>query len=118
MNTINIEIEEGVDYTLSLTYRDDTTNLPIDLTGYSAALQIKYPVGDLVTLLSLDSDNGISLGGINGTVDINITADQTLNRVYDWAFGFYDLILTEPAPSNKLIKLVKGMVTIIPGITQ
>lgn len=114
MQVINIEIEEKIPYVLSLTYRDETTNLPIDITGYSAILQIRSAFGSPYVLLELTSavDGGIVLGGSSGFIDVTIpdTATDLSIQPTGWVKGVYDLVIIEP--SGKRIKLAKGFVTI------
>lgn len=114
MQLINIEIEEKIPYTLSLTYRDETTNLPVDLTGYSAVIQVRSAFGSPYLLLELTNTSGdIILGGIYGTIDVTFTSSMTdlSNQPMGWDKGVYDLIIVNPF--GKRIKLTKGFVTIL-----
>lgn len=64
----------------------------VDLTGYTAALKARaYPDAN-TAVLELDEGDGITLGGVAGTIEIEISAARTL------AMGVgvfpYDLTLT------------------------
>ena len=117
MFTINMEIEEKTDYTLSVTYRDDTTNLPVNLSGYKANLQIRGMFGSPYVLIDLNETNGITLGGPSGNIDIKIKASDTDKSLDSnpWTRAAYDLILTNT--QNERIKLLKGFVTVIRSST-
>jgi len=117
MQVINIEIEEKTDYTLSITFRDDTTNLPVDLSGYTADLQVRGLFGSPYILLELTQASGIVLGGVTGNIDINFTPAMTdmSQQVAGWDRAAYDLVLTNLA--GKKIKILKGFVTILRSAT-
>lgn len=74
MKIVNLEIEEGLPYTLSLTYTDETTNLPVNLTGYTAELIASKAFGSKETYLHLTTESGdITLGGSTGRIDVTIS---------------------------------------------
>lgn len=113
MQIINIELEEAMDYTLSLTYRDETTNLPVDLTGYSAELEVRPAFGDPSILFTLTNGNGrIIFGGVSGAIDINfLPADTDQSQLYTaWTRAAYDLVVTDTLGKKK--KILKGFITI------
>jgi hypothetical protein len=113
MEILNIELEEKVDYTLSITYRDDLTNLPIDITGWSALLEIRNTFGGDLLLETLSSGNGrIAMGGATGALDIIFVPSDTdaAAQTSAWTRGAYDLILTDTG--GKKVKILKGFVSI------
>ena len=103
---LNIVIEEGTGYVLSLTWTDKLTNLPKNLTGYTAKLQVRVDYNPTSTvLLEKSTTNGkIILGGTTGFVDVIFDATDTLGLT--WSKAIYDLLLV-PA-SGAPVKLVKG----------
>jgi len=70
--TYNVIAYQGATYTLNLTYSVDGT--PVNLTGYSAAMQVRETPSASTTVLSLVSGEQITLGGANGTVAIEVSA--------------------------------------------
>ncbi len=113
MEILNIELEEKTDFTLRIIFRDDTTNLPVDLTGYSALLQIRPTWGSPIVLDELTSTSGnIILGGQAGTIDMVFIPGDTylVDQTIGWARGTYDLIIIDPDGMRK--KLLKGFVTV------
>lgn len=118
MEIYNIELEEKTNSSVRFVYRDDTTNLPIDVTGYSAILEIRPQFGSHIVLDTLsDTDGTIVLGGIAGTVDLNFTPDDSdwENPWSGWTRAAYDLIVVDT--NGKRIKLAKGFVTIARSAT-
>jgi hypothetical protein len=71
----------------------DAAGQPVDLTGYSAAMDWATELGE--TVLSLRTGSGIVLGGAQGTISLTATAAQT-GAVPAGAYA-YDLFLTSPA---------------------
>lgn len=111
MEILNIDLEEATDSTVRITYTDDTTNLPVDVTGFKAILEIRPTFGSDVILDTFTDTSGITLGGQSGTVDILFTSSDTTYGygVYDWSRAAYDLVLVDTLGKKK--KLLKGFVT-------
>lgn len=113
---LNIELDEGTDNIVSFTYRDNTTNLPKDITGYHAKLTVRSAFGSPYKLLELvdtgGTNNRITLGGTSGNIDITfIPADTDLSlQSIGWDKGVWDLKLTDTA--TKKVKIAKGFITI------
>jgi hypothetical protein len=87
--------EQGTDAELRLTWRDQTTQQPIDLTGYTAVCRISTNPVLVVSPI---------LGGAAGTIVVPLTPAQTLS------FGKhrlrFEVDVTEPG--GKVVRLVKG----------
>jgi hypothetical protein len=115
---MDIEVEEGMDNVEIFTYIDETTNLPIDLTGFQANLQVRGAYGSPFILLELDETSGITLGGITGDITITFTPNMTWSSLtpVGWTTGVYDLILTDTFSRKK--KILKGFITINKTVTQ
>ena len=117
-NVFQFEVTEGTDYSQSFLYNDLTTCLPIDITGYSAAMSIKqngngtydgYASTVPVLELTSASGGGITLGGVAGTITVAFTAEQLTATL--WNRGVYTLILTDT--TGKKIPFMNGFVTIL-----
>lgn len=84
---------------------------PVDLTGWTAAMQIRaFP---LATAVLFDASSDITLGGVAGTIALVIPAATTAG--FTWFSGVYDLLLTDP--SGNVTRLLSGNVTVSPGVT-
>lgn len=84
---------------------------PVDLTGYSASMQIK-PYALSSTIL-YDAGSNIVLGGIYGTISLLIPAAAT--AAFTWWQGVYDMLLTDPY--GVVTRLLSGSVSVCPGVT-
>lgn len=88
-------------------YSDNEGTTPVDLTGFSAALRIMdKPNGTVIDTLT-ESD-GISLGGVDGSIVIERSSDD----VQAWKIdtGAYDLVIN--SGSQKLL-LLHGTVEVV-----
>ena len=112
--THDITIEQGATFTLSLVWKDPT-DVPYDLTGYTARMQVRKAFGTADPMLSLTSTDGdIVLGGVDGT--IVVTASATATAAMDGNQGVYDLELV--APGGAVTRLLQGVVEISLEVTR
>lgn len=111
--TYNIICDQGATLTRTLTYKDSTGAL-VNLTGFTARMQVRADVESTSTVLSLTTENGgITLGGVAGTVLITATATQTAALTAgDYA---YDLELVSGAT---VTRLVQGSFLVRPEVTR
>lgn len=85
--------------------------LPVDLTGYTATLEIiPYP---LATSVLYDASSNITLGGPTGIVTIDIPASIT--GTFTWWAGVYDLLLTDLA--GTAYRFAQGNANVSPGVS-
>lgn len=107
----NLVIEQKVTFRKRLTYRNKAKR-PINLTGWSARLQIRDASGNIIADLS--TTNGkIVLGGAAGTIDIVISEAETTAMSFTTAL--YDLKLIQPDGESK--RFLQGKVTLSLGQT-
>jgi hypothetical protein len=88
----------------------------VDLTGYTAKLQVRPFVDSTDVLLSLTSGAGITLGGVAGTIDLAVTAIQTAaigRGVYP-----YDLVLIPGGVAANQFVYASGFVRVEPLISR
>ena len=112
--THDITIEQGATFRLNLEWKD-SNNVAVDLTAYSARMQVRASYSDPQVQLNLTTQNGaIVLGGSLGT--INVTAAATLTDDIAIRAGVYDLELE--AADGTVTRLVQGKVTIKPEVTR
>jgi len=108
----NFIIDQGSTYTVSLVYNDPNGN-PIDLTGYTAKMQLRLKYGDPVAALTLTTGGGgIVITGPTGTIDITATDEQTLTL--DPTLYVYDLDLNI---GGVITRLIQGQVTVRAEVT-
>ena len=104
----NIVIDQGSTFQTSINVTDDN-ELPIDLTGYSAAAQMRkhYTSSNATSFTtSISAALGVVTLSMNAATTNTITAGRYL----------YDCELTDP--NGAVTRLVEGIVTVTPGITR
>jgi hypothetical protein len=109
----NTTIDQGADWYLTVTY-EDPNGTAINITNYTAALQIRSLPSDPTTVLSLSTGSGITITGATGTVEVHATAAQT--GAIDEGNYYYDLEIT--APTGVVTRLVQGQVVVSAEVTR
>lgn len=112
--THDILIEQGATFLLNLVWKD-SLGAPINLTGYTARMQVRHKITDASPLLTFTTENGgITLGGVAGT--IAVTGSATLTDALTVKSGVYDLELV--SGTGVVTRLIEGSVTITPQVTR
>ena len=118
----SLVIEQGTTVNIDLIYKDSTGSF-VDLTSYSAKMQIRPDYADNTTTKyitlssSLQPDGtGLTLGGTSGSIHIFISAPSSSALNFDTAL--YDLEITSPSPSNIVTRLIEGSVRISKEVTR
>jgi hypothetical protein len=105
----NLIIDQGTSFDTTINVSDDDNN-PIDLTGYTAAAQMRKHYSSLTAYaFTATVDNN------NGTVTLTMNAATTNSIPY--GRYVYDCELTK-ASTSTVIRLVEGIVTISPQVTR
>jgi len=114
VNTYNFKINKGATFQLQLVWRDADTN-PVNLTGYTARMQIRPTLASETILADLTTVNSkITLGGALGTIDLLLTATET--AALEGTTAVYDLELQDA--SGFVTRLVEGSVELRPEVTR
>jgi hypothetical protein len=109
----NTTIDQGSVWTVVLVYTD-SNDTPVNLTGYTAAMQLRQNYNSDVADLTLTTANGgITIVGATGTITINATAAQTGDL--DPGFYVYDLELTS---GSNISRLIQGQLTVAEQVTR
>ena len=120
----NLTIEQGA------TWRDTYTllqpapvgtpiadMLPIDLSGYSARMQVRPDYASTTVLIELSTDNTrITITPLTGTLALFISDADTTALAFTDASAVYDLELIQPG--GEVIRLLRGTVTLSPEVTK
>ena len=110
----DITIDQGASFALTLTYTD-ATGAAVNLTGYSARMQVRSDYASPDALIDASTTNGmIALGGSLGTVAVTIPYATT--AALSVSSGVYDLVLTSPSGTRD--RILSGRVTVSPGVTR
>lgn len=109
----NLTVEQGATLSEVFTWKDPTGAL-IDLTGYSAKMQVRRaPGADELYLEASTGAGTIVLGGAAGTVTITVLAATT--AALSFTTGSWDLVLT--AGDGTVTRLVEGTATLDRSVT-
>ncbi|WP_146082368.1 hypothetical protein [Rathayibacter sp. AY1C5] len=106
----NFTIEQGVAFTRVITWKDGS-GAPVNLTNKTARMQVRDADGTV--LLTLTDTDGLTLGGVAGTIAIELSSARTTALDFDTAN--YDLEITEGTSVVK--RLLKGVVTLDQEVT-
>jgi hypothetical protein len=71
----DISCPQGATFSKRLSFL--VSNVPLDLTGYSARLQVRESYSASSAVLSLTAGTGITLGGTAGTIDLLVASTAT-----------------------------------------
>jgi len=109
-------IEANADFDRVLTWLDVNLD-PVDVTGYSAKMQVRDIDGALITMLS--TGNGrITLGGVAGTITLHMDAADTAHLLGTETGSphVHDLLMIDG--TGNVTRLVQGEVVVSPGVTE
>lgn len=109
----NTTIDQGSVWTVTFVYKDDA-GVAINLSGYTAAMQLRQNYDSTVADLTLTTSNGgITITGATGTIVVTATATQT--GALDAGYYVYDLELTNGA---NVSRLVQGQIVVAEQVTR
>lgn len=103
---------QGSTFSKQLAYTID--NNPVNLTGYTARMQVREKHTSVNTVVNINTSNGgIVLGGVSGTIQLNISSTTTaLILAKDYV---YDLELVS---GGNVYRLVEGKFIVTAEVTR
>jgi hypothetical protein len=108
----NFTLDQGSTWTLQIIYKDSNGN-PINLTNYTAEMQVRRKFDSENSVLTLSTSNGgITITGATGTLDLIATDEQA---DIDPGLYVYDLELNTGGVRTRLIQ---GTVTVSGEVTR
>lgn len=112
----NTVIDQGADWYFNVTYQNPN-GTPINLTGYTAACQLRSLPNSPSAVLTLTTQNGgIAITAGTGVVALHATAIQTM--AIDEGNYFYDVEIYSPANPSVVTRLVQGQITVSAEVTR
>lgn len=112
--TYDFEIEQGATLIKPIVWNDGN-GAPVNLTGYSARMQVRKNVAAADVLLELSTTNSkIQITPMTGTVTLVFSATTT--AAIDWSRGKYDLEMT--SGDGTVTRLIEGEISISKEITR
>jgi hypothetical protein len=112
--TYNITCNQGATFSRTITWTDSAKNA-INITGYSARMQVRSAATSSTVVLELTTANSrISLGGVAGTVTLTVDAATTANLTP--ALYVYDLELV--SGGGVVTRLIEGNFNVKAEVTR
>jgi hypothetical protein len=109
----NFTLDQGSDWDLNVVYKDENGDV-INLTGYTAAMQLRQNYNSDSAELTLSTSNGgIVITGAQGKLLLHATAVQT--GALDAGFYVYDLEITS---GGVVTRLIQGQITVAGEVTR
>lgn len=111
---LDLNCYQGASFDYTLTWQ--TNGAPVNLTGYTARMQVRDGYDGATAVVSLTSGSGITLGGTAGTIALALTPtvtaaiDATPSGQY-----VYDLELVN---GSAVTRLVQGNFIVSPEVTR
>ena len=89
-------------------------NTPVNLTGYTARMQIRPTVDSATVLTTLTTENGgITINTIDASITLNISATET--AAYTWQTAVYGL---ELVIGTDVVPFANGTLTLVKEVTR
>ena len=109
----NMVCPQGSTFNLQLTY--EIEDVPVDLTGYTARMQVREKHTSTRKVLDLTTENGgLATGGAAGTIEILVSeSDTTAITAKDYV---YDLELV--SSSDIVTRILEGKFLVTPEVTR
>ena len=109
----NMKVYQGSTFSLAPQWKIDGTY--VNVTGYTAAMDVKNSATSETTIVVLSSDNGrITVGTTDGKFTLALTAATTTGL----AAGNYVYDLEVTSPSGVVTRLLEGGFTVYEGVTS
>lgn len=108
----NMVCPQGATFSKQLTYTIDS--VPVDLTTYTARMQVREKYTSKTAIVNLTTENGgIVLGGTLGTIDLYIADEVT--QLFIAKEYVYDLELVS---ATEVYRLIQGKFIVTPEVTR
>lgn len=110
----DLEFNQGASYTKTFTWKDGN-GVAVNLTSYTARMQVRQSISATEVLLELTTENGrLTLGGSAGTIVLTLTPAVT--EAITWRRGRYDLELV--APDGAVTRFLEGQIVVSREVTR
>jgi hypothetical protein len=115
MTDTNFEIKQGSEWSRTIILKDDTETV-INLTGYTAKMQIrKFKSTTSLLYDDLTSSNGrITITPLAGQLVLNIPSN--VSDLYRFTSAYYDLEIVDA--SSLVTRILEGKITINKNVTD
>jgi zona occludens toxin (predicted ATPase) len=112
--TYDFDIEQGATLIKPIVWKD-STGTAVNLTGWTAKMQVRQSIASEDVLLEMSTSNGkITITPLTGSINLIFSAATT--AAITWKRGKYDLELT--AADGTVVRLIEGQITVSQEITR
>jgi hypothetical protein len=112
---LDLNLYQGATFNYQLTW--SAAGSAVNLTNYSARMQVRPSYGSSDVVFNLSAGSGIALGGTAGTISLEISADDSEGLGYSSPQQLvYDLELE--SSSGFVTRLIEGNFLIFPEVTR
>lgn len=110
----DFQIEQGATLLKPIVWKD-SAGAAVNLTGYTAKMQVRQSAASTDVLLELSTANSrLTITPLTGTITMIFSA--TLTAAIDWSRGKYDLELT--SSDGTVTRLIEGQISVSKEITR
>lgn len=113
---IDLTIYQGSTFSKTFQWKTGNPPTPVNLTGYTARMQIRQKVTSETPIITLTTENGriIIRDPLEGRFSLEISAEDT--AALSFKSAVYDLEFS--SPSGIVVRLFEGSVTLSPEVTR
>jgi hypothetical protein len=112
---LDLECYAGATFDYTLTYI--AGGVPVDVTDFDARMQVRVSYPSAAPVFDLAVGSGIVLGGTAGTIQLELSAEDTAAVGVTQTTNFiYDLELEDS--DGTVLRLVEGAFTVYPEVTR
>jgi tRNA threonylcarbamoyladenosine modification (KEOPS) complex Pcc1 subunit len=112
LNVYDFVLKQGETFQKEMVWKDNTGAI-IDITGYTARMQLRVNASDAAAAVSMTTENGkITITGADGKITLNLSASET--AALSGSF-LYDL---EIVNGSTVTRLLQGRIKVDPEITR
>lgn len=113
-DAVTVNSLNSIDFTAYTSGGVLTYNEPVDLSGYTARMQLRTKLDDATVIKELTTENGgITINNTNKTITLNISAVDT--AAFNFAACVYSLELVNGA---KVVPFANGNISLVKEVTR
>ncbi len=111
------QVLAGSDFAEPIFYQNED-GTPVNLTGYTAALQVRRTTASPTPALSLATGTGLTLTPLEGKILVTITQEQGRALCLDNARTTYLYDLEITSPGSLVTRILEGRLVVLPEVTR
>lgn len=111
---VHLYVLQGASYLHDFIYKDADTDAIIDLTSYTARMQIRETLASATAVYEGTTDDDITIDGSAGKVSLEIPPATT--AAWTWTRGVYDLEVI--SPEGRVYRIAEGTVRVKQEVTR